>query len=158
MTFKFRKLSDSTPIENLKDYLTNWLIDNPEDQIMISCDSQNRGNETKYARVIVLYRKGKGGHVLYERKNFERKLFGKASGKDFEKLYKEAELLNELADFLINDLGRKPDVIALDYNPDPNFFSNKVLLTAIGWLSSKAKSVVGKPNPYAYVADYAVRG
>lgn len=157
MALNFRKLSDKSKIVDLKDYLTNWLIENPEDKILISCDSQNRGPETKYARVIVLRKEGKGGHVLYERKSFPRKLYGKASGKDFEKLYKEAELLNELADYIIENLGRKPDVIALDYNADPHYFSNKVLLTAIGWLSQKAKSVVGKPNPYAYVADHAVR-
>lgn len=157
MSFKFKKLGNKQPVENLKDYLTNWLIDNPEDEILISCDSQSVGDQVNYARVIVLRKKGKGGHVLYERISTPRKLYGKESGKDFEKLYKEATLISELADFIIENLGRKPDVIALDYNPDPYYFSNQVLLASVGWLSAKAKSVVGKPNPYSYVADHAVR-
>lgn len=158
MALNFRKLSDKSKIVDLKDYLTNWLIENPKDKILISCDSQNHGKDTEYARVIVLRKKGKGGHVLYDKQTFKRKLFGEESGKDFEKLYKEAQLLDELADYIIENLGRKPDTIVLDYNPDPYFFSNKVLVATLGWLSQKAKKVVGKPSPYVHIADRAVKG
>ena len=155
--FNFKRLRDKKPVGDLRDYLTNWLIDNPEDKVLISTDSQNRGDQTLYARVIVLYKEGKGGHVIYERLKYPRTKYGKQSGLDYEKLEKEAILSFELAEFLIDELNRKPDVIALDYNPDPHYFSNTLLRNSIGWMQTYAKKVVGKPNPYAYVADHAVR-
>lgn len=153
----FKTMNRKKPINSLKDYLANFLIDNPDAKIYLSSDSQNIGKKTVHAVVIILYLKGRGGHVLYKKEYSDRVLFGKSSGTDFNKLFHEAQMLNELATYIKDNLNRKVDLIALDYNEDKKYFSNKVFLASIGWLSDKAHKVVGKPNYFSAAADKVVR-
>jgi len=151
----WKKLSDRTEVD-LKTYVADYIAKYPETAIGISTDSINRGMNTWYATVVVLYRKGKGGHVLFSRRKNTRKLFGNASQKDFMKLYNETIYTQEVVD-LLDEYHNIMDV-HLDFNLDKNYFSNQVLLASMGYFQGKGIRVKGKPGEYAQVADKVVRG
>jgi predicted RNase H-related nuclease YkuK (DUF458 family) len=145
------KLSDLQEV-NLKDYLINWLAENPETKIYIGCDSQNhsRGRKTIYATVIVLHRKGNGGHVL-----FNKSIFPTISSQ-FERLWKEVELSMEAVSDLESIGLIKPDFVDVDLNPDPKMKSNNLLRAAVGLIESKGINARYKSlSPWAVsVADH----
>jgi len=151
---KFKKLITQESIE-LYSYVKDYITLHNDTVIGISTDSLCKSNKIVYATVVVLYRKGKGGHVLYRREFKERKLYGKASGKNFEKLYYETILSQQVVEIL-EDFSPLIDV-NLDFNNDPLYFSNNVLLASMGWFKAKGVKVSGKPCCYAQVADEVVR-
>jgi len=61
---EFKKLRDRNSID-LVDYVRSYLIENPEVEILIGCDSQNHLDTTVYATVVALYFPRNGAHVLY---------------------------------------------------------------------------------------------
>lgn len=141
-------------IEDYIDYVRDYLINNPKTEIYVSTDSQNKADKTKYVSVIVLYQKGKGGHVIFSKRFEKRTIFGKASGKDFNKLYLEVVVSKEIADALYEGLNHK-----IYYNKDEAYFSNKLLNCATGMLFDSAEKVRSKPNALAcYAADKLVKG
>lgn len=145
------KLGDSQQVD-LKDYLNDWLNKNPEAKIYIGCDSHNHpsGRQTIYATVIVLHKKGNGGHVL-----FNKAVFPMISSQ-FERLWKEVELSMKAVEDL-ESLGlTKPDFVDVDLNPDPKMKSNSLLRGAVGLIESKGiKTRYKSLSPWAIsVADH----
>ena len=143
MIFKILNTNEEVDISKfIRDYLI--LYDNSK--IYIGCDSQNRKNKTIYATVIVLHN-NKGGRVLYN-KDIVPKI------KDnFTKLWNEAEHSLKTAQYLL-DLGLpKADFIDLDFNPDPKYKSNNVLLSAVGYIKSLGYET--RVKPHALSASYA---
>jgi hypothetical protein len=55
---EYRILATET-IVSLDSYLSHYLSENPDAQIIIGCDSKNRDTETVYGLVIVLYKEKK---------------------------------------------------------------------------------------------------
>lgn len=159
---EFRRLSTGKLVDLLKEISTfNSLY--PNGKIYVSTDSQVKGGKVKYATVVVLHKvdengKGMGANVMYKLERDVRKTFGKSSGKDFVKLYKETDLSIETSNYIREQLNIDVDFIELDYNSDPYYFSNTVLLAAIGYVKALGFAVRGKPALASYAADKLAKG
>lgn len=155
--FNFKKFSDKKPIGDLNDYIEAYRNLNGEDfSIYVAADSQAKGDEITWAVVVILHNKSRGGHILFHKERAKRKLFGKAAGRDYEKLFREAQLALEVAEVLSLH-NNEVTFIGLDYNEDKDFFSNSVLRDTIGWIKGYGYNVVGKPNPFVYAANIGSR-
>lgn len=135
-------------------FVKNYLNEKPDTKLFIGCDSQTRGQFTHYAIVIVLYTEGKGGKVIYAREKFP------VIKDNFTKLWKEMEYSLQLADDL-HAVGIQKSLLTidLDYNEDKKYFSNRVLVAALGWATGLGYAC--RQKPYAasasHVADMIVK-
>jgi predicted RNase H-related nuclease YkuK (DUF458 family) len=130
-------------------YLHQYFSENENTIMYIGSDSQNEKIHTSYATVIVLHNSNKGGHVLYTKEKVPKV-------KDrFSRLWAEVQRSVELSDYLVLNKIRKPGYIDVDLNPNPNYPSNQVLSSAIGYIKSMGYEPRCKPNAIAasYVAD-----
>jgi len=125
---KWRKLSDNEEVI-LSDYLKEWIEKNPMYKIYIGCDSQNVSGRTKFATVIVLHNVGRGGHVLYNKQEFDM------IKSNHEKLWREVEFSVEAAK-IVMEFNIQPSYIDIDLNPDHNYQSNDLLRSAVGLINS----------------------
>ncbi len=140
MEKRFRRLADHRYVD-----LVPYLMEKMEDdvKIYIGADSQNLGDRTHYATVIVLHYGNSGGHVLYCKESVPR------VRDNFNRLWKEVEDSLEVAMYL-NDQGLpKATYIDLDLNPDPRYNSNTVLRAALGYVESMGFTARIKPNAAA---------
>lgn len=144
----FKSLTDHRTID-LISYIKDYISANPETSLYIGCDSQNTKRSTTYAVVVVLYNRGKGGHVLYAREVIP-KIWDR-----FSRLWREVEQSIELAEWLKDSGIQKPVSIDLDLNPDPKYKSNQLLRAALGYVESMGYVPRCKPNAMcaSYVAD-----
>jgi predicted RNase H-related nuclease YkuK (DUF458 family) len=145
MDRKFRSLTNGHEVD-LIPYLKMKLAESDNIKIYVGSDSQNIGNKTIYAMVIVLHYGNNGGHVIYSKKYVDR------IRDRFVRLWKEVEDSIQLAKYLEDNGIQKPDFVDLDFNPDPKFQSNTVLRSALGYVESMGY----KPRckPYAVSATY----
>lgn len=141
-------------VNDIVDYIKNYISSNENVEILIGADSQNyRNRKTIYGVVIALYRKGKGAHVLCQKealpleKNTQKRLMSE--------VWKSVEV----AEFLKNSGLPKPQWIDIDLNPDPKYKSNSVLRQAVGLVEGMGYKVrykhLGALTTYA--ANYLVR-
>lgn len=143
---EYRILATET-IVSLDSYLSHYLSENPDAQIIIGCDSKNRDSETVYGLVIVLYKEKKGGHVLYAKQRVPR------IRDRWSRLWREVELSVALANELQEKGFPKAKFIDLDLNPDPRFKSNDVVRAAVGLVESMGYEA--RTKPYSLCASYA---
>lgn len=143
---EYRILATET-IVSLDSYLSHYLSENPDAQIIIGCDSKNRDTETVYGLVIVLYKEKKGGHVLYAKQRVPR------IRDRWSRLWREVELSVALANELQEKGFPKAKFIDLDLNPDPRFKSNDVVRAAVGLVESMGYEA--RTKPYSLCASYA---
>lgn len=149
MKQSFKSLSNKEDID-LIPYIKNYMKENSETELFVGCDSQNFKDETSYASVIVLYKPGKGGHVLYMKERCPKI-------KDrYTRLWSEVEKSVDIANSLCEAGIKKPEYIDLDLNPNPRFKSNMVLKAAIGYVESFGYNPRVKPEAVSasYMADY----
>jgi predicted RNase H-related nuclease YkuK (DUF458 family) len=150
---KFKTLYGN-PIDDVIDYIKNYISENSDVEILIGSDSQSYGNvQTTYGVVIALYRNGKGAHVLCNREvlpiewNLSKRLLNE--------VWKSIEIAEYLKD---NGLP-KPKWIDIDLNPDPKYKSNSVLRQAVGMVEGMGYKVrykqLGALSTYA--ANHLVR-
>lgn len=134
-------------------YCKDYIEKHPSTQILIGCDSQNRGDSTIYAVVVGLYNPGKGAHVLFNKFTTPRE-------KD-----NVGRLLNEVwhsvqaAEMFRNELNVMATWIDIDLNPDPKYRSNQVLTSAVGIVTGMGYKVRHKGNSpvMTYAADHLVK-
>jgi predicted RNase H-related nuclease YkuK (DUF458 family) len=143
---EYRILATETLV-SLDTYLSHYLSENPDAQIIIGCDSKNRDSETVYGLVIVLYKEKKGGHVLYAKQRVSR------IRDRWSRLWREVELSVALANELQEKGFPKAKFIDLDLNPDPRFKSNDVVRAAVGLVESMGYEA--RTKPYSLCASYA---
>jgi len=150
----WKRLSDRREV-NLEEYLKNWISNNPGYRIYIGCDSQNHGNQTVYATVIVLHYSNGGGHVIYDEQKLSRIRTKKPDEDLFIRLWKEIEYSIETAQLVISFGLGNPDYIDIDLNPDPTYRSNALLRDAVGLIESMGLKLRYKmKSPWAIsVAD-----
>ena len=156
-TYTFKKV-DGTIIDNVREYVTNWVKENPYGTVTIGCDSQEHAKYIKYAVSIVMhYRKymgndkkgnpiysGHGGHVI----NAVYTDYSRNMKSDiFTKLFVESEIVVEIAQ-MIGDLGKKL-TIHLDYNSKEEEYSHVLYNQGIGFVQSMGYEVYGKPHAWA---------
>jgi len=153
------KILNSGNEVNLINYIKNYLELNPNIEILIGCDSQNRvtkklrKKETNYAIVVGLYKPGKGAHVLYS------KITTPMERENTVRLLNEVWYSIETAEAIKNELGIKATWIDIDLNPDPKFRSNQALTSAVGIVTGMGYKVRHKGlNPLmTYAADMLVK-
>lgn len=124
----------------------------PYVDIHIGTDSQNQKNYTQYVTVIA-YRYGtRGVHIIYTR-NKIKKIKDKWS-----RLWKEAELSVEVAVWFREKINVDIE-IDLDYNSDAKYYSNVLVNSAQGWITSLGFKSNIKPNNQiaTYAADSLCR-
>jgi predicted RNase H-related nuclease YkuK (DUF458 family) len=99
MDLKFRKYGGEK-IGNLIEYVKNYIKKNPNVTISVGCDSSMKRKGILYATTIMFYdhTKRNGAHIIYSRKYINDKL------DIFSRLYKEAEIIFELAEYLDENL------------------------------------------------------
>lgn len=148
----FKTLTDHKEID-LISYIRDYLEKNPEIEILIGGDSQNRGIQTTYAIVIGLYRKGKGAHVLYSKTVTPREK------NNVNRLLSEVWMSVEVAEKLKNELNLIATWIDIDINPDPKYRSNQALASAVGIVTGMGYKVRHKGNCpiMTYAADMLVK-
>lgn len=121
---EFRKINGEVVI--LEEYLKDYLTSHPDNQVMVGCDSQNKGRNTYYAVVVAMYTPGHGAHIIFRKwktpKEFTRPV----------RLLNEAWYAVETAECIRKAGLPKPKWIDLDLNPDPKYKSNEVLRQAVG--------------------------
>lgn len=150
---KFRTLY-GTPIEDVIQYIKEYISTRDNIEILIGSDSQCYSNKkTVYGVVIALYTKGKGAHVLCTREvePMERNTPNR--------LLSEVWRSIEIAEFLKENGLPKPQWIDIDLNPDPKYMSNSVLRQAVGMVEGMGYKVRYKQLGalMTYAANHLVR-
>lgn len=136
---KFKTLGGK-PIENIVEYIKEYLSTHENIDILIGTDSQPHGKETIYATVIVLYTRGRGGHVLVSKTATPKEKVIPV------KLLNEVWMSVEVAEYLKENDIPKPAYIDVDLNPDPRWASNRVLREAVGLVEGMGYAVRYKHN------------
>lgn len=136
---KFVRLTDFKKVD-VKEYVTDYLIENSGVSVYVGCDSQRASaGYLKYATVIVLYKQGKGGHVLF---NAERV----KPIKDIKmRILGEVQRSIDVAQYLRDEVGIEVNSIELDINEDKKFRSNSALSEAIGYATGMGFKAKWKP-------------
>jgi uncharacterized protein len=163
-TKKFKKFGGNI-IDNIFDYIKNYLKQDKDIRISVGCDSRQHKKWTVYAIVIVFYNEKlrNGAHYVFIRHKIPREKT------IFNRLYLEALYSLEFAELLdkeLNDLyyykhtknhydGSHPYKnveIHLDFNSEYGNGKNKSNLnyhSLMGVLCSYGFKVIAKPNSYA---------
>lgn len=156
----FKTLNGGIPVE-LITYIRDYMIKNPEVEILIGCDSQNKKRETVYAIVIGLYKPGKGAHVLYSRLTTPRIKITENTTR----LLNEVWYSVEVAERIKNELNIRATWIDIDINADERYRSNLALSNALGIVKGMGYNVRWKNSPgiedktplMCYAADSLVK-
>ena len=115
------------------------LKNSPYSQIHIGSDSQNVGKKTKYVTAIAYRFGSRGVHYIISKKDEI------IIDDIWKRLWKEAEMSIEVAEWLSNQINVKIE-IDMDYNNDEKFISNKLISAAKGWPNSLGYKVNVKPH------------
>ena len=122
-------------------------------EIHVGCDSHFVGNICKFAIVVAMYERGKGGTYFFARAKRARSLFTNMKIR----LLKEVELAIMLAELLssLDTTDRNKISVHLDINPNKKFKSNVVFTSATSWVKSLGYQCVVKPDSWAssWLAD-----
>ena len=147
----FKKF-DGKKIESVTNYVKDYIKANPNTEILIGSDSQNRGDFTNFSTVIAMYEPGHGAHCIYERWKTPRERIRQT------RLLKEVEASINTADMLKQN-GIKIKYIDIDINCNARFKSSEVFSTAKGWVEGSGYECRWKTlGPLiTTMADYLVK-
>jgi hypothetical protein len=134
----FKKV-DGTTVDIVKHTLS-ILKEYPWVEIHVGTDSQNHRRKTYYS-VVIAYRYGnRGVHYIVHNQKVPKI-------KDrWTRLWKEAELSIETAEFITSKISSLKVEIDFDYNVDERYFSSKLVQAASGWATSLGYKVNIKPD------------
>lgn len=113
-------------IENLTDYIKQYVEEHPGIQIIVGCDSQNYSKDTVYVTAVVLYTPGHGGHVIFEKERLPKERV--RATRLMNEVWRSVDTANKICDAGLP----KPDYIDIDVNPNPRWKSNEVFESARG--------------------------
>jgi hypothetical protein len=149
---KFIILNGNKQVD-LIEYAKEYLNSHKDVEILIGCDSQVKGRETKYALVLAMYTPGKGAHVLYNK--FTTPKDREISTRLMNEVWHSINLANDLMDAGLP----RAKYIDIDLNPDPRWKSNEVLRAAVGWAEGLGYTVRHKGDSpmMTYAADSLVK-
>lgn len=124
---KFRTLYGQ-PIEDVVQYIKDYMSKNEGIEILVGADSQSFSKRTVYGVVVVLYKPGKGGHVICTKEvTAKERVLNVRLLNEVWKAIEVAEILRESGLPLVK-------WIDIDLNPDEKYKSNAVLRQAIGMI------------------------
>jgi len=124
----------------LADHILEVVGNEPDVQLLIGSDSQNRNGITTYATTVVFRYKNNGAHVIYKKEKTVK------VGDLWTRLWAELERSITVANYIEGTTGVKVHQIDMDYNSDPSFASNKVWNAAVGYLRSMGYRSGSKPD------------
>jgi predicted RNase H-related nuclease YkuK (DUF458 family) len=136
---------DGVKIENVSEYVKNWLSQNDNSDIYIGCDSQETNHRVTYVTTICLYEKGRGAHVIYKKEYEPKTTRGKMNMHT--RLWTEVTKSIEVADML--KVLDRPITVHVDYNSKQSEKSNQLYEAGIGYAKSMGYDAVGKPDAWA---------
>jgi len=111
----------------------------PDVEVLVGSDSQNRSGHTIYTTAVVLRYRKNGAHVLYRREKRERI-------RDlWTRLWGEVERSLDVAQLLMQG-GVNVSRIDMDLNSDPRFGSHKLHTTAVGYVRAQGYEARTKPD------------
>lgn len=148
----FRRVNGQK-VTDIVQYTIEIIRKDPHVEVHIGTDSQSEGEWTTYVTAIA-YRYGhKGVHYIYWKEKVPR------IRDRFTKLYREAELTIELAEWFTNKVKSVRVELDFDYNRDERFWSQKLLGSTVGWAQALGYRVNIKPNKQiaTRAADYHCR-
>jgi predicted RNase H-related nuclease YkuK (DUF458 family) len=102
---KFKSLTDNKLVD-LISHVREKMSEEKDVQIYIGTDSQNHGEETDFATVVVLHYGHRGGHVIYTKETIPRARVGD-SQLEFNRLWKEVEMSIEVSEY-VESMGYTP--------------------------------------------------
>lgn len=152
----FRKF-DGTPVSDVGEYVKTYMKEHENVILMIGSDSQRSGRFTIFSTVIVMYTRGKGGHVIIWKQRMEH--FADL----FSRLWKEVEFTAHVTAYLIDAGIRRDDMLVhIDVNPRPEYKSNIAYQASVGFfrgMGFNGDQIYVKPLGYVatHVADEFVR-
>lgn len=111
---------------NLADHIEDQFKRFPDLTLHVGTDSLNTADRTTYATVVAFRYPNKGVHLIF-RREYVPKIRDK-----WQRLYREAELSVEAANWINENTTRKVFCIDLDYNKDARYFSNSVISAGAG--------------------------
>lgn len=145
---------------DLRSIIESELRVNPDAQVAIASDSQQRGKHTEYVTVVTVIKPGCGGRVF-----FTRELIPRVRNLR-ERLWNEAWRSSELA----MELTATPDIgeptfqipvheVHIDANIDPKHQSSEYVQELVGLVTGMGFKAVVKPESWAasHAADHAVK-
>ncbi len=177
---EFKKF-DGTVINDVNQYVKDWMKEYPYGEIYIGCDSQEHSRHITYAVVIVMHRfieslkenpnrNGKGAHVIKAiiktnenmtpKNNFTIDKNGIRrfnTGVLATKLWREVELTIEAANLL--DIDQDKITIHIDYNYKKEAGSHMLYASGLGYAEGMGYHAEAKPHAFAAssIADAYVR-
>ncbi len=127
-------------VEDVEEYVRQWLRQHPSGKIYVGCDSKRRGATVKYATVICMWHVGHGVSELYKNELVP------APSDRFTRLWNEVTRAVEVADQLrsLSDIH-----VHVDINSNPAFKSNQLYDASIGLITSMGFKGAGKPFSWA---------
>lgn len=148
----FKKISSGAEVDLIA-YVKDYLVEHPDTEIMIGCDSQNYSESTIYAIVVAMYKKGKGAHLLYRRWKTVRESSRSS------RLLTEVWNAIETAEWIREHGLPRPTWIDIDLNPDQRYKSNEVFRQAVGMVEGMGYRVRYKTmDPMiTYAADHLIK-
>lgn len=155
---KFRTYSGEH-IENVGEYVLEFLRKYPHSKVVVGCDSQHSGGNIQYAIIIALfYPERRGAHLVY--KKFSRRM-QKTNLSLYERIWAEIESTRELAQALeeyiwdsdyLYEIGydglQNFVQVHIDVNDNPRYKSNVLLNSAVGYLTGLGFNVSCKPTSW----------
>ena len=144
---------DGNKIQNVAEYILEYIKENPNVEINIGTDSFNRKDKTIYSTVICFNHLGNGVHIIYNRIKLDK------ITDLYSRLWKEIEYTKLIADEVAIILNKHDLVLHCDINSNIKFNSNILYNASKGYLSADGYKVEMKPNAWAasYAADYIVK-
>jgi uncharacterized protein len=139
--------TNGTIIDDLFNYVKEWIEENPNSEIFVGCDSQEVGSEINYVITVCLYNIGRGVHVILNKESTPKPKTLNPLANMYPKLWSEVVRSVEVADFL-KGINRKITV-HLDYNSKDSEKSNQFYEAGIGYVKSMGYDAVGKPDAWA---------
>lgn len=146
------KKADGTVINDLRSYIKDWVDKNPNSEIFVGCDSQDRTHKTKYATVIAMYNIGKGAHVITSTFMVNTKL--DRMTRLWEEVEKSIKVAKDIKEYV-----NVPISVHFDFNSEKDQVSNQLYDAAKGYTKSFGFDGYGKPESPAasYAADKQCR-
>ena len=122
---------------DLVSYVSEYCRTHNNIYVMVSTDSQCKGNKTFFATVVAMYDEGDGehghgAHVIYRRWNTRRY----RKGEIFDRMMAETTASLDVARFM-RDSGIRIGCVDIDINPNENTGSNSAFDAAKGWVESE---------------------
>lgn len=150
---RFRRMHDSSVVDLLT-HVRTVLAQGGDIEVLVGCDSQNRGSHTVYSTTVVLRFRQNGAQVLYRKEETPR------SNDLWTRLWGEVERSLAVARYLHEEGGVRVHRIDMDLNSDERYGSQRLHTAAVGYIRAHGYEPLTKPGPLiaTWVANVLCNG